>query len=294
MQWFFYKSGQFFVKRNIEEEWKKDWHKLVRPFIVWSTIGYALYVTFLGLNGELTFCNAIYAVVRSLFLNGSVQGNNSLWFLLTLFGVKQIANIILPKEDDVYYWQKCIIIIFLAYIFAFGLYYLHIPYIPRWIANGAVGLSFFTMGYCLHKSETKLWLLIPCIIGYICCCIWGYPDVDMYSNSCDSVTKYLLNMPGSLAGIVTFNMLCRLVSKYFYYITLPFEYVGKYAMIIYVSHALLFGGVRYTLVSFELTQFMSFNDSLLIILCTYIIFLPVFCYLYKMQRNFTQKSIHNL
>ena len=34
MQWFFYKSGQFFSKLTIADEWKKDWHKLMNQFIL--------------------------------------------------------------------------------------------------------------------------------------------------------------------------------------------------------------------------------------------------------------------
>ena len=46
MFWFFYKSGQFFSKRTVADEWKKDSHKLIREFLFWSIIGYALFLLF--------------------------------------------------------------------------------------------------------------------------------------------------------------------------------------------------------------------------------------------------------
>ena len=54
MQWFFYKSGQFFTKRSIGDEWKKDWSKLIVQFMIWSAVGYVLYVVLLGFQGGLT------------------------------------------------------------------------------------------------------------------------------------------------------------------------------------------------------------------------------------------------
>ncbi|MBQ8938987.1 MAG: hypothetical protein IJ047_02020 [Paludibacteraceae bacterium] len=276
MPWFFYKSGQFFNKRSISDEWNKDWNKLMRQFLIWSVIGYVLHITFLSIDGVITLRNATYSVLRGFFLNGHIELNVPLWFLFTLFIVRQIANVLLPKEEDSYYWIKCIGLIVICFAVAFGCYCTNFRLMPLWVANGAAGLAYFTLGYCLRRYETKWWLLVPCVLGYVACCIWGFPEVGMRSNECSSMLKYIAWMPGSLAGIVSFNMLCRLISKYLHYLSLPFEYIGKYAMIIYVSHGILYITISRALVSFDLTTLMPY--TIWLILCSYVLFLPAFCY----------------
>lgn len=282
MPWFFYKSGQFFSKRSIADEWKKDWSKLMLQFLIWSAFGYILYVVFCHIEGTFSIRQITYRVLKTFFLTGRIPINGPLWFLFTLWGVRQIANIILPKKESKYYWIQCISIIILGYIVSYAAYRYNHRLLPYWVGNGAAGLSFFTMGYCLQKYETKWWLIIPCVIGYLACCIWGFSVVSMSSNMLRTGT-YLLNIPECLCGIVVFNVLCRLVSKYLPFLSHPFEYVGIYAMIIYVSHGLLYQTISKILYDFELTNLMPY--ALWIILGSYVIFLPLFCYLGTIHRK---------
>ena len=279
MPWFFYKSGQFFSKKSFIEELKKDWNKLIRQFLIWSAIGYISYLISLGVFNSLTFRNIVYLPIRHFVLGGIIDLNQPLWFLFTLFGVRQIANIILPNETDKLYWIKCISIIIVTFSISFGLYRLDCRFIPEWLANGSAGLAFFTLGYCFKKQEIKLWLLVPCVLVYTACCIWGFPDVGMRSNSCENSIKYLLNIPASFAGIITFNFACRYISKYLHYLSLPFEYIGKYAMIIYVSHGIIYGSMSWIIDS--LNYNISYTCALWLILGSYVVFLPLFCYLSK-------------
>ena len=277
MPWFFYKSGKFFSKRDFREELKKDKNKLMRQFLIWSAIGYVSYLISLVVYDSFTFRNVVYLPVRHFILGGVIDLNQPLWFLFTLFGVRQIANLVLPHKNDKYYWLKCFSVIFVAFSVSFGLYCLDCIFVPEWIANGSAGLAFFTLGYYLQKYEIKWWLIIPCIIGYVACCIWGFPVVGMRGNGCESANEYLLNIPASIVGIVTFNTVCRLISKYLHYLSLPFEYVGKYAMIIYVSHAVIYGSLSWMIDSLSLN--MSYTSTLWLILGAYVVFLPLFCFL---------------
>ena len=276
MPWFFYKSGQFFSKRSIADEWKKDWNKLIRQFLIWGFLGYLLYIGFSYFEGEFTLRQLAYRPLRVFFLEGFIPLNTPIWFLFTLFGVRQIANIVLPKQDSKLFWLQCIAIILFGYLVSYAAYRLDPRLLPQWVANGAAGLAFFTMGYSLHKYETKLWLIIPCFVGFLACCIWGFPVVGMKSNTLETGI-YLLNMPACLSGIVLFNVLSRLIAKYLPMVSRPFEYVGIYAMIIYVSHGLLYISITKILSDFELTSLMPY--SLWLILGAYIIFLPILCVL---------------
>ncbi len=97
MPWFFYKSGQFFEKRPMKESLSKDARKLLLTFVIWSAIGYTFYLLFGTLNHSLTLRSATYSIARGLFLTGKVPINEPLWFLLTLFGVRQYR---ICKETD--------------------------------------------------------------------------------------------------------------------------------------------------------------------------------------------------
>lgn len=154
------------------------------------------------------------------------------------------------------------------------------------MANGSAGLVYFTLGYCLRKYETEKWLLIPCVLVYLACCIWGFPSVGMRSNVCSSAVVYLLSLPGCCAGIVIFNMLCRVISKYLHFLSLPFEYVGIYAMIIYVSHGILYISISKILYIWNITNLMPY--TFWIIMGSYIIFLPIFCYFYKLSSKMSK------
>ena len=277
MPWFFYKSGQFFNKKNRKDSWSKDWRKLIQPFLVWSAIGYISYLISLVVYDNFTFRNVIYLVVRHFVLGGSIDLNHPLWFLLTLFGVRQIANIILPYENDKYYLQKNILITLVAYSIGLGLYCLNCRFVPIWIANGSTGLAYFTLGYCMQKYETKWMLFVPSLFVYIVCCVWGFPGIDMHSNYCENAIRYVVSLPASFAGIVVFNFACDLIAKYLHYLSLPFEKIGKYAMIIYVSHGIIYGSVPWIIDLLHCT--LTYTCALCVILGSYVIFLPLLCIL---------------
>lgn len=249
----------------------------MHQFILWSIVAYILQLFFSIIDGSITLRGATYSTIRSLFLNGYLELNAPLWFLFSLFCVRQIANVLLPQENERYYWLKCISIVTVSFLIAFSAYYAKLRLLPLWVANASAGLVYFTLGYCLQKYETKWWLLVPCVLGYLACCIWGFPGIDMRSNSCGSVFRYFITYPASLAGIVTFNMACRLIAKYLHFVSLPFEYIGKYAMVIYVTHGLLYSSIGKINDSFDLG--MSYQLSLSLILASYVIFLPLFCVL---------------
>ena len=278
MPWFFYKSGQFFKKKNLRDEWKKDSQKLLRPFLTWSGIGFILYVITQISDQTLTLRSVTYDVLRGLFIAGNIQLNTPLWFLLTLFIVRQIANYLLPRDDDGFYWPKSVLVILGGYGIAFGAYCYNCPILPLWIGNGTAGLAFFALGYCMHKCEKKWWLVVPCALCYVVLCVLGFPNYDMRSNWCGNAMIYLVNLPACFAGIVTFNMLCRLISTYATNVSIPFEIIGKYAMIIYVSHGLIFESIRRLIPCLDIFESISFTIVFWIIMGAYVVLLPLFCY----------------
>ena len=282
MPWFFYKSGQFFQKRQWKEHVTKDARKLLRTFVIWSVIGYVMFLMFGMLQQALTLRSATYSIVRGLFLTGKVPINEPLWFLLTLFGVRLMANIILPKKGEKYYYLKIFAFAIIGYVAAYLAYRINYRLLPYWVANGAAGFSFFVLGYGLKEKENKWWLIIPCLVVYLVCCIIGFPMVDMMYNKL-LAGNYLLWFPVALCGIVTFSTICRFTCKYISVRLI--EIVGQNAMTIYVTHILIVLTLQFVITYFERTTLYPY--MLWIYLAGYIVFLPLLC---KFVPNHQYKS----
>ena len=273
MPWFFYKSGQFFEKQNVKDLWKKDWNKLIKNFVIWSLVGYVFYLLFGLLNHSITLRSATYSIIRGLFLEGNIPVNEPLWFLLTLFIVRLIANLVLPTLKEQYCWLRIAVIILVGYVISYLAYYFNFRLLPDWVANSAAGLSFFALGYALKEYEKRLYLIIPCLVIYVTCCCYGFSMVDMIFNKLLS-GYYMLWLPTAFCSIIVFNSLCKIIYKYFGNIRL-IESIGQHAMPIYVTHY-LFGAI----VCFVVTYFklkISSQHLIFLILACYIIFLPLIC-----------------
>ena len=286
MPWFFYKSGQFFKKKSINELWIKDSSKLLCTFVVWSAIGYIFYLVFNFLQHTLTFRSATFSIVRGLFLTGKIPINEPLWFLLTLFGVRAIANITLPNKEDKWSWLKALGLAAIGYMIAYLAYRVNYRLLPYWIANGASGYAFFVLGYGLREYESKWWIIMPSLCIYLLCCVVGFPMVDMMFNKLIA-GNYLLWMPVALCGIVTFNTVCRFISKY---ISIkPLELVGQYAMPIYVMHILVVLTIQFVIYYFKIEILYSY--MLWLFLAGYVLFLPLSCrYIPIRCHNYEQKG----
>lgn len=274
MPWFFYKSGQFFEKRPMKENLTKDVRKLLLTFIIWSAIGYVMYLLFGALNHSLTLRSATYSIARGLFLTGKIPINDPLWFLLTLFGIRFFANMILPNRNSKYAWLSILAIVIFGYLIAYLAYRFNHPLLPYWVANGASGLAFFTLGYGLRDYENKWWLIAPCVLVYILCCFVGFPMVDMMFNKL-LAGSYLLWIPVAFCGIKTFNALCRFIYQYIR--IKPIEIAGQNAMNIYVTHMLIVLTCTFILGYFDLSSLYPYTTWIL--LANYVLFLPIFCYL---------------
>ena len=279
MPWFFYKSGQFFKKSSTKDLWKKDSQKLLKTFVIWSLIGYVVFIVIGLVNHSLTLRACTYSTIRALFLRGYVVGNLPLWFLLTLFGVRFVANKLLPERVGRYTWLKIVSVVLIGYAISYLAYRFNHRLLPYWIANGAAGVSFFALGYAMRDLEQKWWLLLPCALVYVLGCIFGFPVVDMWPN--EVVTgNYLLWIPVAFCCIVTFNAICRLVAQYIR--VKPIEWVGQNAMTIYVAHILIVT-LFIDLVLRRINVTIPTHCVIGMIITIYAILLPLYCW--RMNKN---------
>ena len=98
MPWFFYKSGMFFKARNQKDLLQKDLRKYIKPFIVYSLVGYVVWCVCGLIDGSQSFLSCVWRPVKSFYKSGCVVGNGALWFLLTLFITRFIGNMLINKK----------------------------------------------------------------------------------------------------------------------------------------------------------------------------------------------------
>lgn len=230
MPWFFYKSGMFFAPKEARII---GGGKLLKPFLIWSIVGYFIYAIVQMVLGTDALYNLLVKVpIKAALFENLVRCNGHLWFLLTLFCVINIANHLIKNVDPIF---TIIIGIIIGYIINL----LHSEYIPDIMANTATGLCFFSMGYMLQGKESNRWIVGGAIVGYIIAIILLHsPFVDMRLNYCCYSDRtgydYLLWFPASFCGIVTLNNVCKwLLSIYKFPIL---QSIGRNAMIIFIVH----------------------------------------------------------
>lgn len=98
MPWFFYKSGMFFSKKNQVILLRKDASKLLRYFVVYSVIGWLIWGVCGIIDSSLTLRACLFKPIGSFFLRGGITGNGALWFLLSLFIVRQSSNFLVKTK----------------------------------------------------------------------------------------------------------------------------------------------------------------------------------------------------
>lgn len=96
MPWFFYKSGMFFSPKKQGELLRKDVFKFIRYYAVYCFLGWCIWAICSIINGS-SILTCIVSPVNSFIRYGSITGNGALWFLLSLFFVRQASNVALRK-----------------------------------------------------------------------------------------------------------------------------------------------------------------------------------------------------
>lgn len=271
MPWFFYKSGMLYHENSISNTIKKNIRHLIKPFIIFSLIGWIIIVVAPGI---FVFHKPIgYLVSDTLqhfVSDGSFRGNYALWFLLSLFVVKCLFPII----------KKAHIPILLIIIVSFALAFMHnrlYHYMPIYLGNIPNGLFFYSLGYAMRECQYQKNLLIICIIAFpLLFPFAGYLDFRanaiMQGNNYFILTEALIiceiiianNIVKSWGGCNRKNI---------------FATVGRSAMILYVTHYIILVVSENALKMLlnESNPFIMFGLNSLVL----IIFLPLVCCFFR-------------
>ena len=269
MPWFFYKSGMFFTPRQRTALMKKDANKLLRTLAVYAFFGWVVWCACGLMDGSLSIKRCFILPVNSFLIKGSFMGNNALWFLLSLFIVRQFSNILLGKLTPP-------ILSVICFLFAFTLYALGWYRFSWWFGNIFSGMCFFLMGYWLKGKDNKcLFVLSTVFYGFVVLAnsvgwIEDFPRLYMHANKMIS-GSYLLFYPMSLAGIIMINGIFKYLCKFIKFRIL--DYIGVNAMNFYVTHWILF-----VFVIFVVKKFFNIDSPALIftiLLGASILLLPI-------------------
>ena len=274
MPWFFYKSGLFFRTKSYKEMVRKDSRKFLRYFIVYSLIGWIVW-SICGLaDHSLQPKDCLLKQISSFVKYGCFKGNGALWFLLTIFIVRQLANVILKGSHNQYH---SLTTAFVCFAFALFLNIIKWHHHSWWFGNIFSGLCFFLLGYWLkNKEQKRILFLLSAIVyflfvgAYYFGWIGGFPFLYMHANKMHS-GSYILYYPMALAGIVLINNIFGYLCKHVRFRIL--EYVGHNALNFYVTHWIFLIFVAF--IAKSIFHVESHSTQLAIFIVANIVFLPM-------------------
>lgn len=279
MPWFFYKSGLFFSIGGCKKLLKKDANKLLRSFVIYSLIGWMVWGICGLVDGSLDIKSCIMLPLKSFLRNGCINGNGALWFLISLFIVRQLFNILISnKLSPSYLSLVCFGVAYVLY--AIG-WYNH----SWWIGNIFSGLCFFSLGYWLNNKITpKVFIISALVFGGILVAYFlkwiEIPFLYMHANKMNS-GNYILFYPFALAGIITINRLFEILTfktKLKYRIL---GYIGRNSMFFYVAHWILLTIVRFVAKYYFHVE--SPQPLFFILMVSCIVLLPFVSYVLSIQ-----------
>jgi len=271
MPWFFYKSGMFFQTRNRQELMKKDYKKFIIPFLVYSLIGWFVYSICGLIDGSQTLSSCFLHPLKSIILRGNIKGNGALWFLLSLFFVRQISNILISKQ-----LLPAPILSVICCAFAFVLYYLGWYNYSWWFGNLFSGLCFFLLGYWMNNKKLNWFSTMLALLFFVGCLVLKmfrlveFPYLYMHANKM-YCGNYILFYPLAFSGVLLTNHFFEILSSKMKFTIL--NYIGRNSMNFYVTHWILL-----TIVSFIAKYFFRIESSkmlFLILVISCIVFLPL-------------------
>lgn len=296
MPWFFYKSGQLFLPRNTKDLLRKDLQKYVKPFLVYSIIGWVVWSICGVIDGSRSLCSCLLGAINSIYLRGNFAGNAALWFLLSLFLVRQISNVCLNIQSKSSFKWSIVIAVIISFSLSFLLFKIGWSNHSWCIGNIFTGLFFFLLGYLLNSIEQNRWVFLIStsvyalyVIVYFSGIINDFPYLHMHANRMYN-GNYLHFFPMAVAGIImTNNIFWYLCHRLRFGIL---EYIGRNSMNFYVTHWILFTTVVF--VTKHVFHIESVQYLFYILLMSSIVFLPLISKLIdtaKSKNNFFNKIL---
>lgn len=241
MPLFFIVAGYFFKYKPIKVQIKRDFRRLIVPYF------FVVFITFL--IASLKNFRATGTI--DFHLGTLYECGTPAWFLLALFGAKQIFNIVY-KHDSYNYLLYAFILSSIPCLIT------HFVDIDPVLAIGSsiCGVFFYAVGYyvkvngILERIENyQSYAIVISFLLWLNTSIWG--EVDMHY----CIFKlWLLDFMGACSGVYLCYILSKFVEKSTKRIKMLLAQVGYYSFVIYSFHA-----IEYVFPDWH--QIASFSDG---------------------------------
>lgn len=201
MAWFFFKSGIYYKEKNTWDLLISTLQKFIIPYICLNVI-FGLIDSIVDIinyenRGVVYALKAICKPYYTILLTESTRSGTPLWFLLSLFFVVNIFNLL---KKHIPAFVICIFAFCFTYIlheFQLSLYY---------ITNVFNGLFFYSTGYLLQNKQYErnvfVTALFVYIIHFIMPCKLNFRGTD--------TDNLVLSDLYALSGIIFFNNIAKI------------------------------------------------------------------------------------
>lgn len=225
MFWFFFKSGMFYTPKNCKVIVVHESRKLLIPLLVYSLIGHVVECFKLYANDDYNWKHYLLTPFKEFLFNGSIVGNQPLWFLFSLFFVKVICN-------ELYQWKfKPILLFCVGCAISAIFYYMNCKGLPIYFVNIPLGIGIYSLGYVMRERQFNKVVLFVSFILYFGIMIICPSHLIFGANSLNNGGSYGLAIVYSVTGCIFFNNLFRKIPN-----STVLQFVGKNSMTYYVVH----------------------------------------------------------
>lgn len=228
MPWFFFKSGMFHKVKEERIVVKDSVRRLLVPFIVFTLLGEAVWWLRLIIAHD-HIIKDYFSFLKELVMNGSIQGNMALWFLLSLFICRILFNLLSLAKINAWWIMGGFVIAATGVNYASTL-----AFIPYYIGNVCYGMVFYAAGYALKSVKIPIWGIIALGAAIALCSYFCQSIIDIRLNSAIK-GEYIVTIPYNLAVILFINNIAKFIPSKFLEST-RLHLVGRDSMSYYVMH----------------------------------------------------------
>lgn len=257
MPLYYFLSGVFFKSYNgFKNFLKKKTNKLLIPFLFFYLTTSCLlpYLLDIVKGNNSTSYSSFMDLLTSVYYESF--SNSAIWFLLSLFLVNMLFYLFFCSTNLIAQNKTFVIVLVAMTIGCIGLLlsYLKIN-LPLYMDSSLTALPFFMAGYIV-KNKTNLmspnkldkYTLLVIIICFTIVCAFSDGNLffakNIYSQR-SIITLYPIGIIGTIGILYCAKYITRL----------PFvSYLGRYSIIVLVTHGIIFTNLRHHVVSLMLSE----------------------------------------
>lgn len=271
MPWFFFKGGMFYREKEIGQQVRSDFYKLIVPYILFFAVSTVVDGLAMWQNGG-TLISVIHVVGWQLLVSGAAPGNSAVWFFVVFFLVKALYGVLHNRlrMNDILIMGGGITILLIVNLLKQRIGDSPVLKYPEYLWSTFVGVVFYSAGHLLKDKQYNKVTFAVSLAVYIAIAILAFSYVDVHHNEL-RVGYYSLWIILALAGIICLNNIVRHTSKI--YCSKLLDYIGENSCALFATHFIV--GMFAKLTVITPLGITSQYQMLMIYLLFLVIFLPL-------------------